>query len=121
MDSQLERNIMIHYLFDLGLSQREMLIVLSYSGHIISQRHLRRILSSHSLWRRKHQSPIEDVIHFVYKELSFSGQRHGYRWMWTKCTENGLNVSRDQVQAILSLLDPSGVEMRLVYASILLQ
>jgi glutamine phosphoribosylpyrophosphate amidotransferase len=107
-----ERGELVNDLFKLGLSQQEMLVALAHNGYIISQRHLRRILVSQSLRRRKNYSDIGDVIRLIQKEMSHSGRLHGYRWMWEKCLQNGLKVKRDDVQQILTILDPDSTAFR---------
>ena len=107
-----ERGELVNDLFKLGLSQQEMLVALAHNGYIISQRHLRRILVSQSLRRRKNYSDIGDVIRLIQKEMSHSGRLHGYRWMWEKCLQNGLKVKRDDVQQILTILDPDSTVFR---------
>ena len=37
---------------------------------------------------------------------------HGYRWMQYKCLQNGLVVPRDDVAALMQLLDPDGIALR---------
>jgi hypothetical protein len=109
-----EREHLVAIYFDIGMSQLEILAALATHGYIISLRHLKRILSSMSLTRRKHYTDIAEVVTFIQKELSGSGKLHGYRWMWQKCVDNGINVRRNDVQHILSILDPEGTQFRLV-------
>ena len=109
-----ERDFLISCYFDIGMSQKEILAALANHGHIISLRHLKRILSSMALTRRKNFTDIADVVTFIQKELVGSGKLHGYRWMWQKCVDNGLKVRRNDVQHILSILDPQGTQFRLV-------
>lgn len=39
-------------------------------------------------------------------QLQYSGQLHGYRWMYTKCREHGLRVRKEDVRFVLKELDP---------------
>ena len=106
-----DRNDLVYYLFNLGMSQPEILAALAQRGYIVSQRHLRRILSSLSLKRRSSYD-ISDVIRFIQGQISSSGMLHGYRWMWEKCKEHGYNVPKNDVRIILAELDPSAVSFR---------
>jgi hypothetical protein len=108
----MDRDELISKYFDLGLNYSDILQALIPHGYIISERHLRRILAARSLSRRKKYAATDDVIRFIQRELSQSGKLHGYRWMWQKCLQNGLTVRRDDVQLILSMLDPSGSAFR---------
>ena len=112
MSAMLERDDLIRYLFNLGLTQSEMLGVLAGHGFIISARHLRRLLASLSLRRRGCNSDIADVIRFISEEIKSSGMLHGYRWMWEKCKEHGYTVARNDVQKIMSILDPDAAAFR---------
>ena len=71
MLAMLERDDLIRYLFNLGLTQSEMLGVLAGHGFIISARHLRRLLASLSL-RRGCNSDIADVKIFISGEIKSS-------------------------------------------------
>ena len=57
-----ERDFLISCYFDIGMSQKEILAALANHGHIISLRHLKRILSSMALTRRKNFTDIADVV-----------------------------------------------------------
>ena len=107
-----DRDQLCETLFHLGMSQSDMLYVLATHGYILSQRHLKRILASKSLTRRKHYTDIADVVLYIQRELRQSGRLHGYRWMWEKCLQNGMKVRRDHVQQILALADPDGTAFR---------
>ena len=45
-------------------------------------------------------------------ELQYSGQLHGYRWMYAKCREHGLRVKKEDVRLVLKELDPRGLSLR---------
>lgn len=111
MSVMLDRDNLIIYLFNLGLTQSEMLRVLADYGFIISARHLRRLLCSLSL-RRRSSSDISDVIRFINAQIKSSGMLHGYRWMWEKCKAHGYSVARNDVQKIMSMLDPDAAAFR---------
>ena len=108
----MKREIQLY--FDLGLSQKEILSMLAYyDGVIISERHLRRILSGMKLYRRKHYTDLLNIALFIENELSKSGQLHGYRWMHLKCLQNKMVVTRETVRILQQILDPKGVKRRL--------
>lgn len=78
----------------------------------LSLRHLKRILCSLDLGRRRSFSNLTEVVAFVSNELAHSGMLHGYRWMHEKCLGAGLNVRREHVRMILQCLDPAAVAAR---------
>ena len=99
--------------FQLGLHYKEIVWILAHNhGIIISLRHLKRKLLELGLYRRKQWTNYCEVVAFVKKELQASGQLHGYRMMHAKCISNGLEVRKEDVRLILSLLDPAGVQSR---------
>ncbi|XDV31020.1 hypothetical protein PO909_033797 [Leuciscus waleckii] len=103
----------IEVYFELGLKYKEMQAVLSSRhGFYISERHLKRILRERGLFRRKNYSSLVDLIDFIRNQLQFSGQIHGYRWMYAKCREKGLRVRKEDVRLVLKELDPRGVAVR---------
>ena len=108
---QTSRDELIELLFSLQLSHKDILICLAHCGSILSERHLRRILSSRKLFRRDF-SEIDEVAVFIHKQLATSGLLHGYRWMWQKLLDNGLRARREDVRLIMKCLDPSGVVFR---------
>ncbi|XP_061885060.1 uncharacterized protein LOC133635791 [Entelurus aequoreus] len=65
-----------------------------------------------SLFRRKGYTSLDRVVDFIHQQLQTSGQLCGYRWMYTKCKEDGLHVKKEEVRLILKELDPRGVELR---------
>lgn len=78
----------------------------------ISNRHLKRILNSQGMYRRKHHTPLDEVVDYIESVLRTSGQLHGYRWIHLKCIRHGLNVDKETVRLVLQVLDPEGVEYR---------
>ena len=99
--------------FHLGLHYKEIVWILAHNhGIIISLRHLKRKLRELGLYRRKQWTNYCEVVAFLKKELQASGQLHGYRMMHAKCISNGLEVRKEDVRLILSLLDPAGVQSR---------
>lgn len=99
--------------FNLGLHYKDIAALLaSRHGHVVSERHLKRILKSCSLFRRKGYITLDRVVNLIHEQLQTSGQLCGYRWMFTKCKENGLHVKKEEVRLILKELDPRGVELR---------
>ncbi|ELU07743.1 hypothetical protein CAPTEDRAFT_193112 [Capitella teleta] len=93
---------------------RYILLCLAQHGCILSDRHLRRILAKKKLCRRKFFD-IDDVASFVNNELKGSGQQFGYRFMWRKLKDNGLNARKDDVRLIIPCLDPEGVVSRMTW------
>jgi hypothetical protein len=109
----MDREALIIVYFSLGFSARDILASLAFvHGCIISQRHLRRLLKKLRLRRRKSFDDIDDVAAFISKEITKSGQLHGYRFMHLKCIKSGLNVPREVVRILLTILDPDGVSLR---------
>lgn len=103
-----DRDKFIEFYFNLGMTQREILSALAHNqGIILSQRHLRRILSRHSLGRRKNFSDIGDVVLYINETLA-NGNKHGYRWMFNKLELHGMRVRKEDVRVILQALDPEG-------------
>ena len=99
--------------FNLGLTYKDIAALLaSRHHHVVSIRHLKRILKSCNLFRRKGFSDLDPAINFIHEQLQTSGQPHGYRWMYTKCRENGIKIRKEDVRLILRELDPRGVELR---------
>ncbi|KAI3362647.1 hypothetical protein L3Q82_001631 [Scortum barcoo] len=78
----------------------------------LSERHLKRVLCAKGLSRRKAYSDLVDLVDFIRNQLQYSGQLHGYRWMYAKCREHGLRVRKEDVRFVLKKLDPRGVSLR---------
>jgi len=55
---------------------------------------------------------MQPIIDFIRKQLSGSGQLHGYRWMYQKCKIAGFSVRRETVRLMCRELDASGVALR---------
>ncbi|KAK0145716.1 hypothetical protein N1851_015376 [Merluccius polli] len=99
--------------FDLGLHYKDIVTLLASRHHyVVSERHLKRILNSCGLFRRKGYTTLDRVVQFIEEQLNTSGQLCGYRWMYRKCKENGLHVKKEEIRLILKELDPRGVEIR---------
>lgn len=108
-----QRSEIIRNYFQRGYNYDEILLFLaSHHDIIISKRHLKRMINSQGLFRRKHHSDFNDVVEYVQGLVQTSGQLHGYRWIHLKCVRYGLTVSKETIRLILQLLDPDGVEMR---------
>lgn len=104
---------LIKLYFDLGLTGKDIKRLLALRHRfIISERHLRRRLKTYGLCRRKGYSRLELVLTFIQDQLQGVGHLHGYRWMHTKCKENGLHIRKEHVRLILKELDPRGVALR---------
>ncbi|VDI11446.1 Hypothetical predicted protein [Mytilus galloprovincialis] len=103
----------IRVYFEMGLDYMEILALLAKHHHyIISYRHLKRILKKLRLFRRKHYTPLEDVVAFIKDNIKGSGRLHGYRWMFMKCRQAGLTIQKEYVRIIMQIINPEGVEMR---------
>ena len=108
-----QRSELIELYFHMGLSQSEILAMLVFKHNIvISSRHLKRILRSCNLYRRKYYSNLYDVMRYIEKELTHSGRLHVYKWLHKKCIQQGLVVKQQTVRHILLDLDPVGVMLR---------
>lgn len=107
-----QRDQIVQIYFHLGLKQKEIVQALAvYHGIDISQRHLRRVLSSFNL-RRREYTDINEAIEFIQVQLQSSGLLHGYRWMHAKCAEAGIKIQKEVVRLILGILDRPGVLFR---------
>lgn len=96
-----------------GLTFSEIAEILSQCNGInVSVRQLERISSSQGLYRRKNKSNVLNVGYFMCREIQRSGQLHGYKWMHTKCLENGYVIDQETVRNILKCIDPEGVRCR---------
>ncbi|XP_054641995.1 uncharacterized protein LOC129187166 [Dunckerocampus dactyliophorus] len=103
----------IEFYFELGLKYKDIKTVLSSKHRFeVSQRHLKRICSERGLSRRKAYSDVAVLVDFIKYQLQYSGQLHGYRWMYAKCRESGLRVRKEDVRMALKELDPRGVAFR---------
>ena len=106
MDAQAGRDTLIRLYYGLGMHYRDIVDILALKhGLVISKRHLARLLKSMGLGRRRY-GDIANVILFIERELGCSGALHGYRWMYQKCIDNGLQVRKEDVRLILAALSP---------------
>ncbi|CAC5366422.1 unnamed protein product [Mytilus coruscus] len=81
----------------MGLDYVEILALLAKKHHyIVSYRHLKRISKKLRLFRRKHYTPLEDVVAFIKDDIRGSGRLHGYHWMLMKCRQAGLTVRKKE-------------------------
>ena len=104
---------LIRTYFSFKFTQPEILICLANNhGIVLSKSSLKRILKELDLFRRKNVSSVLDVAMFINDELNKTDSMHGYRWMQYKCLQNGLVVPRDDVAALMQLLDPDGIALR---------
>ncbi|KAJ8314675.1 hypothetical protein KUTeg_006825 [Tegillarca granosa] len=103
----------IKFYFNLGLRYNEIVFVLQFiHGYSLSKRHLIRILHKEGLYRHKNPTDIMDVLEFIKEEQRKSGVLHGYRWMYQKCKEKGINALKEKVRLLMRVLDPESVELR---------
>ena len=102
----------IEFYFNLGLKYRDIRVALARRhNYIISVRHVKRILAEMGLNRQQY-SDLGELVEFIQYQLQYSGQLHGYRWMYAKCRECGLRVRKEDVRLVLRELDPMGVQLR---------
>ena len=109
-----DRNYLIKEYFRLGFNYTKILSFLAlYHGVRLSLRHLKRILVSQGLRRKKIQSRIERVVDAIDQELQSSGSCIGYRQMLQRLLkDHGLVIDRETVRRLVKGLDPKGVELR---------
>ncbi|VDI41946.1 Hypothetical predicted protein [Mytilus galloprovincialis] len=101
------------YRLSLGLQYEEIIGLLAQRHNVIlSMRTLKRRLASYGLYRRKNFSDVLQVAMFIFEQLKSSSCLHGYRWMHSRCLQNGLIVQKEMVRILLGILDPSGVAAR---------
>ncbi|OWF51202.1 uncharacterized protein LOC110449483 [Mizuhopecten yessoensis] len=110
----MDRNKLCKFYFHLGLPYKHILSFLA-EGHgiCISLRTLKRILRGEGLFRRKFHTDILDAALFIQEKITSIGNQQGYRWMHLQCLHQGITIPRDNVQFLMQLLDPIGVELRL--------
>ena len=107
----MDRDELIMTYYDMGLTYRDISRVISEVHHQqISSRQVIRILKRLGLGRRQNYTPIDTVIDSIREILLYSGQFNGYRMLWSKLKQRGIRIQRDIVNAILSVLDPYGME-----------
>jgi hypothetical protein len=112
-DNRESKEELISFYFNLGMSYKDILVSLSAKhGIIMSLRNLQRILRKEGLFRRKNYTGLAEMVRFIRQQLWFSGSQHGYRWMYQKCLNSGLNVRKEEIRNLLSILDPTGTEQR---------
>lgn len=108
------RSEVISYYFHLGINYKDIVYILdNIYGFKLSVRHLKRILRTMNLSRRRF-SPLVDVVRFIQDQLSASGQLCGYRIMYARCQQSGVKARMEDVRLILRHLDPVGVASRRV-------
>ena len=97
-----------------GFNYAEILsFLLLCHGIRLSVRHLKTILRSRGLRRRKVQSGIDRVVNAVDKELQGSGSCIGYRQMHQRLLkDHGIVIDRETVRRIMKDLDLDGVAVR---------
>ncbi|KAF7642721.1 hypothetical protein LDENG_00252490, partial [Lucifuga dentata] len=99
--------------FRLSFSNKEILAILAHQhDKVISVRTLKRICRRLGLFRRKNQTDLPEVLAFVQREITATGQLQGYRWLHLRAVQLGFVVSQDTIRRIIKLVDPEGVELR---------
>ena len=72
----------IEFYFNLGLKYRDIRVALARRhNYRISVRHVKRILAEMGLNRQQY-SDLGELVEFIRDQLQYSGQLHGYRWMY---------------------------------------
>ncbi|XP_065129177.1 uncharacterized protein [Paramisgurnus dabryanus] len=107
----MDRETLIDFYFQLGMSYKNILQSLALQGIFLSERHLHRILRNRGLYRRQY-GDLGAGIDFIFDQLQGSGRDHGYRWMYAKCLQQGICIRKEDVRIILSLLDPINTQAR---------
>ncbi|KAL3846738.1 hypothetical protein ACJMK2_017702 [Sinanodonta woodiana] len=77
-------------------------------------RTLKRILRYLCLRIRRFHSEVLEVAQFIAENVSNSGNQQGNRWMHLRCLQHGLILSTDTVGILMQLLDPAGIQLRLM-------
>ncbi|KAL7397988.1 hypothetical protein ABVT39_002719 [Epinephelus coioides] len=93
---------LIEIYFEIGLKYKDIKSVLaSEHGFHVSERHLKRLLNARGHFRRKTFCDVAVLIEFISNQIQYSGQLHGYRWMFAKCREHGLRMRKEEVHLVL--------------------
>ena len=88
----IDRNTYIDFYHRLGLKHKNILLFMAQNhGCIVSERHLRRILSKLGLYQRQ-RNDITHVANFISQQMDESGRQHGYRMMYLKCKLAGCSL-----------------------------
>ncbi|KAJ7380132.1 hypothetical protein OS493_010843 [Desmophyllum pertusum] len=105
--------LLTHY-FNLGFGHSEICAFLACAhGIYFSLRHIRRMLNSMGMYRRKHKCSAREVISAVSSELKGSASCIGYRQMHQRLrNDHHLVVDRETVRLALKVMDPDGVQLR---------
>ena len=78
-----------------------------------SVRHLWYIRKKYSVHTRQNESALNEIVKAIATEMNRSGSLLGYRLLWTRLrTRYNLNVRRDTVMMLLSIMDPEGSDLR---------
>jgi len=110
----MDLRIVLEDYFRQGLNYFEMVgLLCTQHNYVISERHLKRLLATFGLFRRKNYTSQQVLSQFISHQIMSSGKLHGYRWMWLKCIQAGLTVRKETVRQLMKILDPVGVEARL--------
>ncbi|KAJ8915721.1 hypothetical protein NQ315_000655 [Exocentrus adspersus] len=90
---------LIKVYYQLGLQHQEIIACLLINHDIsLSLRHLRRILATMGLFRRKIYSDVNSIANFIEAQI----RKHGH----------GFVVTQSTVRELLKILDPDGVAIR---------
>ncbi|KAF7659750.1 hypothetical protein LDENG_00293600 [Lucifuga dentata] len=82
--------------FRLSFSNKEILAILAHQhDKVISVQTLKRICRRLGLFRRKNQTDLFEVLAFIQREITTTGQLQGYRWLHLCAVQLGFVVSQD--------------------------
>ena len=110
----MNREQICKFYFRLGFEYKTILrLLLEVHEIFISMRTLKRILKRATLSRRKSNTDVLQAALFIQDKVQSSGGHQGYRWMHLQCIQSGIDISRDTVQLMMQIIDPTGIEARL--------
>ena len=103
----------VEFYHHLGLNPYE---ILKYSvevdHNVISERTLKRVLTSVQLFRRKKYSDLLVEALFVEEKMKISDELHKYKLMLLKCIQSGYSITQETVRLLLQIIYPLGVQLR---------
>lgn len=101
--------------FKLGFIYTEILAFLfMYHNIEISMSHLKRVLKSRNLARRKNKDDLDILLGIIEIELASTGRNLGYRAMYERLKKvHNVNTDKETVRLILKILNPDLVRCRL--------
>ena len=99
--------------FKCGYPYKDIIELLQkFDGTVISIRTLHRILRESGLKRRSFQLSTKEIVEHVRREID-KGENRGYRSIYTRLINSGIQISSNTVRLAIKEIDPCGVEERL--------